>query len=169
MPVKIVLGPNKLSSGTSIRHCIGSVKCLQAQHRSSQKKTVSTGACQYFLAFRSQGTVESHTLSHFSTKDSIIDVIHCSRTVFEEGKTSCGIFQFSGFRLKDTMKAIAIKNLGRSSQNPISGVDMRALCCKTKCLFSVPWFQAQPGNRRKFVTFKSWNFSFRYWGYLRCV
>lgn len=121
VPVKIVLGPNRLSSGTGIRHCMGSVKSLQAQHRSSQKKTVSTGVCQNFLAFRNQGVVESHILSHFS-EDSLMDVVYCSRTVFGEGKTSSGIFQFSGFRLKDTMREIAKKRLGRSRQNPVEWI-----------------------------------------------
>lgn len=121
MPVKIVLGPNRLSSGTGIRHCMGSVKSLQAQHRSSQKKTVSTGVCQNFLAFKNQGVVESHILSHFS-EDSLMDVVYCSRTVFGEGKTSSGIFQFSGFRLKDTMREIAKKRLGRSRQNPMEWI-----------------------------------------------
>ncbi|KAL2305000.1 hypothetical protein Nmel_006969, partial [Mimus melanotis] len=34
-----------------------------------------------------QGTVESHTLPYSSAEDSLIDTIHCSRTVFGEGKT----------------------------------------------------------------------------------
>lgn len=36
-----------------------SVKSLQAQQRSSQKKT-NTGLCQNFLAFRNQGAVENY-------------------------------------------------------------------------------------------------------------
>lgn len=129
VPVKIVLGPNRLSSGTGIRHCMGSVKSLQAQYRSSQKKTVSTGVCQNFLAFRNRGVVESHALSHFEShrlshfsEDSLMDVVYCSRTVFGEGKTSSGIFQFSGFRLKDTMRDIAKKRVGRSRQNPMEWI-----------------------------------------------
>lgn len=62
-------------------------------------------------------------------------VIHCSRTVFGEGKTSSGIFQFSGFRLKETMRAVAKKMLGRSRQNPISGVDMSIMLQNEELVF----------------------------------
>lgn len=59
VPVKIVLSPNRLHLVTRIRHPMESMKSLQAQQRSSQKKT-RTGVCPNFLAFRNQGAAESY-------------------------------------------------------------------------------------------------------------
>lgn len=63
--VKIVLSPDRLSLGTRISHPMESVKILQAQHRSSQKKTWGTGLHANFLPFRNPGAVESHTFITF--------------------------------------------------------------------------------------------------------
>lgn len=61
---------------------------------------------QIFFLSGTQVQLKATHLSHFSTKVSLMDFLYCSRTVFGEGKTSSGIFQFSGFRLKGTMRYI---------------------------------------------------------------
>lgn len=141
----MVLSPYRLSPGTRIRHPVESRKSLQAQHRSSQKKTASTGLHPNFLAFRNQSVVESHTLSHFSTEDSLMDVIYCSRTVFGEGKTNSGIFQFSGFRLKGTMRYITKKRCAGQGKSLFLGWIWEHYAAKKRVCFLFPCFRLSLG------------------------
>lgn len=127
-----------------------SMKSLQAQHRSNQKKT-SSGLCPNFIAFRNQGAAESHTLSHFSPEDSLRDVIYCSRTVFREGKTSSGIFQFSVYRLKGTMRYIAKKAVQVKAEACFWG-GYETIMLQNQGYVFCSRFQTQPGSGRKFAT-----------------
>lgn len=144
------------------------MKSLQAQHRSSQKKTVITALCPHFLAFNNQDAVESHMVSYFPTQSSLMDVIYCSRTVFREGKTRSGIFQFFSFRLKGTMNVLPKKAVRVNAEACFQG-EYECIILQNQGFVFCSLISGSAWEQKEFCNSQSQNISFRHWDCLSSV
>jgi len=95
-----------------------------------------------------------------------MDVTCCSRTVFGEGKTSSGSFQFSGFRLKGTMRYIAKKAVQVKAEAHFWGGYERIILQNQGFVF-YSLISGSAWEQEEVCNFYSQKISSRHWDYLR--